>query len=473
MAPRSRLYNADLAPVPPERRTWGAFAIFNVWSNTAQSLFGYTLVATLFVTSGLSGWLVFVAMMLAGVVIAVLVNLSGRPSTRYGIPYPVMARAAMGVYGANAPAMLRAVVAIFWYGAQTWFAASAMALALQAIVGAGPPGRVLGLALIDWVALVAVSLIQIVLFYSGMNAIRRFINLAAPIVYVMMLAILVAFWILAGPRFWSELAVIFEGTGHPKGGTLAAFVFVTGTMIASYSPVILNFGDFSRHVGSVRQMVVGNYVGLVFNMTFFALLALFLTAGARVVFGETITDPVEMLKKVDEPALTIVASLTFFLATMGVNVVANFVAPANDISHLFARHFSFRTGGLIAAAFAFVVSALWVSVISEIGIDRFVNTLGSVMAPAYGILVADYYLVRRGEIVLDELYETHGEGRYHYRAGWNLPALGVLAVAGVVTVAGVWWKPVAVLGGFDWVMGAALGGALYVAVMRRVTRRRA
>ena len=467
MAERApQLFNTDLAPVPREKRTWGWFAIFNVWANDAQSLFGYTLAASLFITFGLNGWAVFAAILLAGAIMALLVNLAGKPSTKYGVPYPVMARAGMGVFGANFPAMVRAVVAIFWYGAQTYVASKAFALAIGVFFGPGSPETWLGLTLVGWISLVVVSAFQALLFWRGITTIRRFLNFAGPAVYLVMVVLLAMLWMRAGHDFLPEVGTIFEGKGHYEGGAIAAFMAVTGTMLAFHAPIIVNYGDFARYVRSEAAMKAGNVVGLLFNMGAFALLALLVTAGARVVFGETLTDPTEMIKRVDEPVLTVVAALTFFVATVGINVVANFVPPSNDLSNLLPRYISFRRGGLIAASAAFLVSALWVSVISHIGLIHFVKTLGTLLAPAYGILIADYYLIRRQELRLNEMYSTDPNGSYYYHKGWNPRALVAFVSAGIFSMLTVWLPALQLLNGFDWIIGAVLGGAIYLFLSR-------
>ncbi|MFC3283819.1 cytosine permease, partial [Litchfieldella rifensis] len=161
------LYNEDLAPIPHSKRSWGWFEIFNVWSNDIQSLFGYTLAASLFLTYGLNGWAVMAAIILAGVIVMYLVNLTGKPSVKYGVPFPVMIRASMGVRGANFPAMLRAIIGIFWYGVQTYFASTAVALLITALFGAGDGSTFLGLSGVAWVSFVIVWVFQIAIFWQG------------------------------------------------------------------------------------------------------------------------------------------------------------------------------------------------------------------------------------------------------------------------------------------------------------------
>ena len=456
-----RLYNTDLAPIPRSERSWGWFEIFNVWSNVVQSVFGYTLAASLFITYGLNGWAVFGAIVLAGVIIMLLVDLSGRPSVLYGIPYPVMARASMGVEGAKLPATIRGIVAVFWYGAQTYIASTALALLITAFAGDGG-ATFFGLTAVGWVSFVFVWAFQMALFWRGIEWIRVFLNWAAPAVYAVMITLMVVLWVKTGNHLVSEVGTIFRGAGTYTGGSFSAFMAVVGTMVAYYAAVILNYGDFTRYVRSERDMKIGNLLGLPPNVAFFSFIALFVTAGTAAVFGDHITDPTEIVKRIDYLPLTIVAALTFFAATVGINVVANFVPPANDFSNLLPSRISFRVGGLIAACVALVIGAFWVSVISQFGISKFVNTLGAVLAPAYGIMIADYYVTKRQRLDVAQLYSSAPTGAYYYRKGWNIKALLALVLASSFSIVAVWLPALGFLSGFDWLIGAFLGGCLYV-----------
>lgn len=460
------LYNEDLAPLPPQKRKWGWFEIFNVWANDVQSLFGYTLAASLFLTYGLNGWAVFAAIVLAGFIVMFLVNLSGRPSVRYGIPYPVMARASMGVRGANFPAMVRGIVAIFWYGVQTYFASTAVALLINSLFGISGGAEFLGMTAVGWLSYFIVCVFQLALFLKGIDSIARFLNWAGPLVYVVMVALMIALWYQAGGGLLAAVGDIFRGTGTYEGSSIGAFVAIVGTMVAYFAAVIINFGDFSRFVKSEAEMRKGNLIGLPGNLAFFSFIALFVTAGTVVVFGETLTNPAEIIERVDNLLLTVVAALTFFAATVGINLVANFIPPAYDLANLSPSRISSRTGGIITAIVAFFIGGLWVSVISNIGITGFVDTLGAVLAPLYGILVADYYLVRRQELDVQQLFSSEPGLAYYYDSGWNMKAMLAFAIAGTFSIASVWVPALASLSGFAWLIGAALGAGLHYAFMR-------
>jgi len=459
------LHNEDLAPIPHNKRTWGWFEIFNVWSNDIQSLFGYTLAASLFITYGLNGWAVMAAIVLAGFIIMVLVNLSGQPSVRYGIPYPVMARVSMGVRGANFPAMVRAIVAIFWYGVQTYFASTALAILINALLGTGGGAQFLGMTAVGWFSFVVVWFFQLFLFWRGIETIRHFLNWAGPFVYVVMLILMGIIWYMAGGSLLSEVGNIFSGTGTYAGGPVAAFLGITGTMIAYFAAVVINFGDFSRFVRSEREMKIGNLIGLPLNVAFFSFIALFVTAGTVVLFGERLTNPADIVERVDNLALTVIAATTFFAATVGINVVANFVPPAYDLANLIPSKINFRMGGLITSVAAFFVGALWVSVISNIGIAGFVNTLGAILAPVYGIMICDYYLVKKQKLDIQQLFSSEPGSKYYYLNGWNQRALIAFGAAAVFSISTEWVPAMTFLSGYGWVIGAFLGAVFYYGLM--------
>ncbi|MEH6566547.1 MAG: NCS1 family nucleobase:cation symporter-1 [Halopseudomonas sp.] len=461
------LHNSDLAPLPPAQRKWGWFEIFNVWSNDIQSLFGYTLAATLFISYGLSGWAVLGGIVLAGFIVMGLVQLTGKPSVKYGIPFPVMARSSMGVRGANFPAMVRGIVAIFWYGVQTYFASTAVALLLNAVLESpADAATFLGMTAIGWLSYVIVCVFQVLLFIRGIDWITRFLNWAGPLVYLVMIALMLIIWYQAGPSLLRELGSIFAGTGEYEAGPVAAFFAVVGTMVAYFAAVVINYGDFARFVKDEKQMTKGNFLGLPVSLAIFSIIALVITAGTVVVFGETLTNPTDIVARVDNLTLTIIAALTFFAATVGINLVANFIPPAYDIANLAPAHISARTGGFITAAIAFFIGALWVSFISQMGIAAFVDTLGAILAPLYGIIVADYYLVRKQQLNLQDLFSAQPGSTYYFNAGWNRKAMISFAVASTFSVASVWVPAVSDLHGYAWLLGALLGAVLHYLLMR-------
>ncbi len=482
MSRSSKLYNKDLAPTPSSEKKWGWFEIFNVWANDVQSLFGYTLAASLFIASGLNGWAVFLALILAGFFIMWLVNLSGKPSVKHGIPYPVFARVSMGVFGANFPAMARGLVAMFWYGAQTYAASTAVALLITGLTGIEGEPVLLGMSGVMWISFIFVSLFQVYLFWQGIDLVRRFLNFAGPAVYIVMIVLMIAIWAKAGGGLLSEVGEIFSGGERSGGfeglGSFGAFLAVFSIMVGYFAAVVINFGDFARFVKNEDEMKKGNLWGLVGNVVFFSFITLMITGGTIAIFGEYIAQPTEMVAKVDNLLLTLIAAFAFFAATVGINMVANFIPPAYDLANLMPDKINFRTGGLITAIFGFVIGGMWVAVITQMGMFPFVNTLGAILAPVFGIMITDYYLIKKQQLNVDDLFSENSSGRYHYNGGFNGKAMLAWVISGYVAVGSVWpnilfagldefFANLGGGGGYAWMIGAALGAIIHMAISGR------
>lgn len=449
-----------LNPVEPQEKTWGWFAIFNIWANDVQSLFGYSLVASLFISYGVGGWTAFAALICSGLFVMWMVNLSGAPGEKYGIPYPVLARASLGTQGAKLPAILRATVAVFWYGVQVYFASTALALLIRSLTGASGGTEILGLTGIDWLSFVIVWGFHIVIFWRGMAWVETFLNIAGPFVYVVMIGLVIVLWQRSDGQLLTATATIFANPEGTFWSEFRGFIAIVGTMVAYFAAVMINFSDFSRYSRSRESMVMGNLAGLPFNMILFSALALLTTGGAAVVFGEEIINPTEIVERTDSVLLGVIAAITFFAATVGINLVANFIPAVNGIANLSPEKISFRKAGLITSLFALVIGGFWNSFISQFGISGFVNTLGATLAPIFGIMIVDYYLHRNQRLELADLYNMKG-GAYHYDNGWNGAAVKAFGLAAVFSVATVWVPWFAFLSGYNWVIGAGLGGLVY------------
>ena len=479
MSRSSKLYNKDLAPTPSNDKKWGWFEIFNVWANDVESLFGYTLAASLFLASGLNGWAVMLALVLAGFFIMWLVNLSGKPSVKHGIPYPVFARVSMGVFGANFPAMARGIVAMFWYGAQTYAASTAVALLITGLTGIEGEPMLLGMSGVMWISFIFVSVFQVYLFWQGIDLVRKFLNFAGPAVYVVMVVLMIAIWAKAGGGLLTEVGNIFSGGERSGGfeglGSFGAFLAVFSIMVGYFAAVVINFGDFARFVKNEEEMKKGNLYGLVGNVIFFSFITLMITGGTIALFGEYIAQPTDMVAKVDNLFLTIVAAFAFFAATVGINMVANFIPPAYDLANLMPSKINFRIGGLITAGFGFIIGGMWVAVITKMGIFPFVNTLGAILAPVFGIMITDYYIIKKQKLDVNALFSEEPRAKYHYNGGFNGKGMIAWALSGYIAVGSVWpnilpgglgdfFANLGGGGGYAWMIGAALGAVVHLAI---------
>lgn len=466
-----RLWNEDLAPVPKDRRTWTGYSIFAMWMSDVHSVGGYTFAASLFFL-GLSGWQVLAALTVGILAVYVLMNWIGKPSVEHGIPFPVMARVSLGVMGANLAAIIRGVVGIVWYGVQTYFASKAVATLLLLALPSAVALRDWSFLRLDglgWVSFLFMWFFQLLIFQRGMEAIRRFIDFCGPAVYVVMFVLMA--WILSQAGLGSLDLTLGDKVLSPAE-SWAAMGSAVLLVVSYFAALLLNFGDFSRFAKSERQMRVGNFLGLPVNFMVFALITVIVTAGSVKVFGSMIMDPVEIVSRIDNKLAVVVGSVTFIVATMGINIVANFVSPAYDIANLFPKHVDFRRGGLVTSILAVLVCP-WIFVDSPHAITVFVSVFGAVLAPLYGVMVADYYLVKRQRVRTAELYTMAPTGQFHYDGGWNKVGLAALAVAGAISIG---WELATQLlkllpeNNFGWLIGAVAGAAAYTAMMRAARR---
>jgi NCS1 family nucleobase:cation symporter-1 len=394
-------------------------------------------------------------------------NLIGRPSQQYGIPYPVVARISFGVMGANLAAVVRGIVGIVWYGVQTYFASKAvqvLAVTLLPSAADWTHNSILGLSSLAWFSFLFMWFFQLVIFLSGMETIRKFIDFCGPAVYIVMFAL--AIWILAQTGTSSlslQLSPRLEGSAIGQMANAAMLI------VAYFAALLLNFGDFSRFAKDKRAMTVGNFLGLPVNFIVFAIITVIVTAGTVKVFGEAIMDPVAIVERIGNPWVVALGAITFIVATMGINIVANFVSPAYDISNFYPEKIDFRLGGLITSILAVLVCP-WIFVSSPQAITIFVSIFGAALGPMFGIMVADYYVVKQQQIIIEDLYTLAPDRSLYFEGGWNRMALIALAVAGTTSIGlsllGA-YGVITNVGDWGWLIGASIGALLYTTLMRR------
>ena len=430
-----------------------------------HSVGGYTFAASLFFL-GLTGWQVLISMVVGITVVYFLMNLIGRPSLRYGIPFPVVARISFGVMGANLAAVVRGVIGIVWYGVQTYFASKAVQVLVVTLFPSAAEltqNNIIGLSTLGWFSFLFMWFFQLVIFLSGMERIRRFIDFCGPVVYLVM-------FVLAGWMLWqtglSSLSLQLSPPAETMTATPGVMANAAMLIVAYFAALLLNFGDFARFGKDEAAMKKGNLLGLPVNFLVFAVITVIVTAGTLKVFGEAIMDPVLVVERIGNPIVAIIGSLTFIVATMGINIVANFVSPAYDIANLYPERISFRLGGLITSVLSVLVCP-WLFVASPHAITLFVSIFGSVLGPLFGIMIADYYLVKRQVIVVEDLYTMAPEGSFHFDGGWNRKALIALAASSTLSVGlallGA-YSLIPNVGDWGWLIGASVGAIIYRAM---------
>ncbi len=485
----SHLFSADLAPVPPARRTWNTYAFAALWISMCHCIPTYTLAGGM-IAAGMNWWQALLTIGVGTGIVLVPILLNAHPGTKYGLPFPVLVRASFGTQGANIPAMLRAVVACGWFGINTYFGGEGVSAVIATIwpgwEALGGGFSILGYALPHFLAFLIFWALNVWIIFRGMDAVRVFENWAAPLVLVMAAVLLV--WIVAradglGPMM-SEPSK-FAGAGE---FFVVFFPWVTG-VVGFWSTLALNIPDFTRFGRGQKEQWLGQTLGLPTTMIVFSLMAVVITSAAKAVLHgvpvEELWDPVKILAFITSPTpvgtLTepllhstgtrvVVALLAVFgigVASVSVNIAANVVSPANDIANLAPRKISFKLGGLITALAG---AAMLPWKLAGHGIIDWLIGYSALLGPIAGIMIVDYWLLRKGELDVAELYRPKGK-----HAGISWIAVGAM-VAGILPNIPGFLEQVKLVGSvgaffhwvyvFAWFVGFAVAGGLYYAGMR-------
>ncbi|HEY0636436.1 MAG TPA: NCS1 family nucleobase:cation symporter-1 [Pseudonocardiaceae bacterium] len=430
--------NDDLEPVPIERRRWTTYNYTALWIGMAHNIPSYLLASGL-IALGMDWVQALVTITLANLLVLVPMLLNSHAGTKYGIPFPVFARAFYGIRGANVAALLRAFIACGWFGIQTWIGGQAIHVLTGKLVGDGwaNAAQVAGKPWTLWASFLLFWVIQLVIIWRGMETLRRFENWAAP--FVIVVAVVLLIWILAKA---GGLGPILDQPAKYGWGSAEFWKLFAPSlmgMIAFWSTLSLNMPDFTRFGASQRQQALGQALGLPTTMTFFAILSVIITSGTAVIYGVPIWDPIELAARFDNGLVVAVALFTVVVATISVNVAANVVAPSYDFSNALPKLISFRVGGIITGVLGIVIQPWRLLESPSVYIFAWLGFYGGVLGAIAGVLIAGYWMLSRTELALAELYLP--QGRYWFSAGFNWRALVATAVGMVLSVGGAYSTP--------------------------------
>lgn len=462
-APSARLYNRDLAPTTVEGRSWRAYNIFSLWAVDVHSLGNYGFALGLFAL-GLGAWQILVSLGLGAVLLFVLLTVAGYMGYRTGLPFPVMSRIAFGVRGAQFPALVRGSVAIAWFGIQTYLATRVLMVMVLAVApGAQSLEQVswLGLSALGWLCFVVLWLVQVGILLYGMDGIRRYEAFAGPVVLVTLAA-------LAGWMLYQTGGDIALSIPEPLTGGAMWVQILGGAALwtAIYGTFVLNFCDFTRGSVSTRAIRTGSFWGILPNTLFFGVVVVVLAGGRLRISGRVIESPSDVVQAIPNTALLLLASAALLVLTVAVNLMANFVAPCYALSNLFPSVLNFRRAGIVSAVIGLVILP-WNLYDNPAVIVYFLGVLGALLGPLFGIIMADYWLVRRGRIDVPALYSDATTGAYHYRNGIHWRSIAVFVPCAAAAVAVGFIPALSAAEPFSWFVGAGLAAALTVATAPR------
>ena len=474
----SSLYSEDLAPIPMNKRTWNSWNYAALWISMSLCIPTYMLASSL-IEGGMNWWQAILTIFLGNTIVLIPMILNGHAGAKYGIPFPVFARASFGVRGANIPAILRAIVACGWFGIQAWIGGYAIYLmmrlwipSLETLPQIFPASWTLqtGPAMcffLFW-------LVNMWVVYLGVDSIKKLLVFKAFFLPVAALALL--FWAInAG----NGLGPILSQPS--KFATSADFIHffipaLTG-MVGFWATLSLNIPDFTRYAKSQKAQIKGQIIGLPPSMTLFAFIGVVVTSATFIIYGETIWDPLVLAGKFSSKLLVSVAMIAVALSTLATNIAANIVSPANDFAHLSPSKISFRTGGYITGIIGILIFP-WKLIADPSGyIFKWLIAYSSLLGPIGGIMIADYYFIRKQQLHVDELYSING--KYSFTNGYNVKAIIALILGILPNVPGflvnvnfvpadTFWPWISDIYHYAWFAGFFVSGMLYFIMTKRV-----
>jgi len=458
---QSSLYNADLAPTTAAHRTWGTYNYISLWFSMSMEVSTYMLASGL-IAGGMNWKQAIFTILLGNLIVLVPLLLNAHAGAKYGIPFPVFVRAPFGTRGANVPAILRAIVACGWFGIQSWIGGQAIhsMLTVFSPAAAAAPWSV-------WACFLGFWALNMAVVWKGVESIRFLQGFSAPFMFVMSISLLIYAWVKAG-GFGPMLSA--PSQFHSTGAFLHFFFPSLTAMVGYWATLALNIPDFTRYSKSQHSQVVGQAFGLPVAMTLYTFIGVAVTSASTVIFGEPIWNPIELLGRFHQPLVALLAMVALLVATLNVNVAANVVSPSNDISNLNPRLISFRTGGLITG-FLGLAMMPWklMSSFSSYIFGWLVGYSG-LLGPVAGIMVTDYFIVRKTRLSLTDLYRR--SGIYEYTNGVNYRAMIALAAGVALALSGLFVHAVHWFYDYAWFTGFFASGGVYLLLMLGVRQQK-
>jgi NCS1 family nucleobase:cation symporter-1 len=469
----SEYFSRDMAPIPAAARRWSARDMAVLWISMSACIPTYMLASSL-IDQGMNWWQAVLTIFLGNCIVLVPMILNAHAGTRYGIPFPVYCRAAFGLRGANVPAIMRALVACGWFGIQTWIGGWAIFTMLSVWFPgwkSAAPISGLGITAPQLACFLAFWLLNMLVVWRGIESIRLLLNIKAPLLIGFGLLLLAWAYQQAG-GFGPMLSQPSQfDVGEPKAGQFWRFFFPALTANVSFwATLSLNIPDFSRYAYSQRDQIIGQAVGLPATMGLYSFIGVAVTSATVIIYGAPVWDPVQLLAKFENPLVLIIAMLALILATLATNIAANVVSPANDFAHLKPKRISFQMGGLITGLIGIVIQPWRLLENAAVYIDKWLIGYSLLLGACGGVLIADYFLVRRTRLDLPGLYRR--DGPYWYVGGYNPAALvalaagilpcvpGFAAAIGVIDVSPLWLR----LYDYAWFVSFAVALATYLAL---------
>ena len=476
------LSNWDLVTVNPNYKTWNWKDLFCFWGANVQSVIGFSLISSLYLMYSLNVFVVFFGIILGSFFVYLFSNIIGKPSQKFGLPFAVLLRSSLGFNGAKFFGFIRSLVGIFLFGIQTYFLSKILVYLIRILLFTVDESILyqnififyyFGLNIIDWSAIIIAIIFQTLLFSIGIQYNKKLINFSAITVYVGMLIFFFVV-LLSDVKITTEaFSNIFNLNNFLEINNLAPLLTVAGTIFAYFSILIISFGDFSRYVKNEQELKKGN-LSLILNLIIFSFLSVFIVTGSDVFLNQKFSDidriftnPTDIVGKFDNIQITIVVLFFIIIASASTNLVANFIPSQYSLINFAPSILSLKSASYLIAFFGLLIAIFWLTILSQIGILSFVDTFGAFFGPLFGVMAADYYLIKNQELSNKDLYSIDKDSAYYYSGGWHIKGVYSLILGFIFSASTIWNTNLMFLQSYAWIIGAFVAWITYYLLAKK------
>ena len=473
---KNNLINWELVSVNPNDKKWDWKDIFCFWGVNIQSVISFSLIGSLYLIYELNVFVVLFGTLIGSVFVYFFSNLIGKPSQKYGLPFPVILRSSLGIKGAKYLGVLRALVGLFMFGIQTYFLSKLFSYLIRISIFSFDSTLldkdiflifILGLNIIDWVAFTLTIFLQTILFSKGHQFNRSFMKFSAITVYSGMLLFFLVVLLYDVKTTSAAFADIFSINNVFNKNNIAPLVTVAGTVFAYFSIIIVNYGDFTRYVKNEKELKKGN-LSLILNLLIFSFFTIFIVIGSDIFLNKNLenmerilTNPTDIIGKIGNIQITVIVLIFLIFASASTNLIANYIPAQNSLLNFLPSKLNIKSTALIIAIVGFFIGIFWLPLLSQIGVLAFIDTLGSFFGPMFGVMVVDYYLLKNSKLYNKDIFSLDRNSLYFYSNGYHIKAIYALALGFIFSASTIWNESLMNFQSFSWMIGALISSLVY------------
>jgi NCS1 family nucleobase:cation symporter-1 len=476
------LSNWDLVTVNPNYKTWNWKDLFCFWAVNIQSVIGFSLIASLYILYSLNTFVVFFGTILGSFLVYIFSNLIGRPSQKFGLPFAVLLRSSLGFNGAKFFGLLRSLVGIFLFGIQTYFLSKLVVYLIRILLFSIDNTLLdqeifltflLGLNLIDWFSIIVVIIFQTMLFSIGIQYNKKLINYSAIIVYVGMVIFFLTVFLSDVKTTTQAFSNILNFENLLNKNNILPLLTVAGTVFAYFSIIIVSFGDFSRYVKNKEDLNKGN-LSLILNLIIFSFFSIAIVVGSDVFLNQKFqdmdrifTNPTDIIGKFNNLQITIVVLFFIIIASASTNLVANYIPSQYSLINFLPNKLNLKSSSYTISILGLIVGIFWLTVLSQIGVLSFIDTFSCFFGPLFGVIIADYYLIKNQTLSNKDLYSVETQSIYYYSRGWHIKGTYSIILGFIFSASTIWNGNLMFLQSYAWIIGAFTSWVTYYLLAKK------